>query len=269
MPRLEHQGISFNYEVEGEGLPLLMLHGLGGDLTQPQALLGLVAGYRHIYMDCRGHGATTPLGPHHLINFDQLADDVVELVFKLHIEYPILGGISMGAGICANIAVRYPGLPRVIVLVRPAWLDKPNPSNLAVFPQIACLLQQRGPENGKRWFELLPEYRRVGEVSPAAAESLLAQFDSPLAVERSVRLERMPRSSPVLCMEDCRKIICPTLVVGTATDPIHPFEFAHRWASAIPSAQLVQIPAKSVDPSAHVLEFRESLRRFLTRSSCT
>lgn len=32
MPLFKHEGIDFNYEIQGEGIPFLFLHGLGDNL---------------------------------------------------------------------------------------------------------------------------------------------------------------------------------------------------------------------------------------------
>lgn len=263
MPTFERGGILFNYEVEGEGPPLVMLHGLGADLTQPRSLLGELDGCQRIFVDCRAHGKTAPLGPENLLNFDQIGDDVVNVLASMDVEYPILGGISMGAAVSANIAVRYPGFPRALVLVRPAWLEEPNPPNLAIFVAIARLLRERGAENGRREFIISDEYQRMKEVAPAVADSLLGQFDVPLAAERCARLLRIPGSRPVVRMADCRRIECPAWVVVTDTDPVHPLEHGRVWADALPSAQLTQITAKSVSSSEHVRQFRQMLKHWI------
>lgn len=267
MPILKYKGISFNYEIEGEGAPILFLHGLGGNLEQPRSLIGELDGYQRIYLDCRTHGKTFPVGQESFLNFDRFADDVVNLFDMLRIEYPILGGVSMGAGISANIAVRYPGFVQALVLIRPAWMDKPNPSNLAIFPKIAHLLRELGTRDGKRKFILSDEYQVMRERYPAVAESLVSQFDDLLAVERCARLERMTSSCPVTSMAECLKIKCPTLVIVTDSDPVHPLEYGRIWADAIPSAEFIQIPSKSVDASGHVCEFRKVLGDFLQRNS--
>lgn len=263
MPVLKHEEILFNYEIEGDGIPLVMLHGLGGNLEQPRSLVGELHGYRRIYIDCRAHGKTTPVGPEGSLSFDRFADDVIYLLDVLAVRHPVLSGISMGAGVSANIAVRYPGFARALVLVRPAWLDRPNPQNLAVFPIIARLLHEFGTEGGKQKFISSDEYRRVKETSAAVAESVLGQFDAPFAVERSARLERMPGSCPIAGMADCHTIECPALVVVTDTDSVHPMEYGRIWADAIPDAKLVQVTAKSVSDTEHTRKFRKALKDFL------
>ena len=40
MPAFAHDGVRFNYETAGDGLPVVFCHGLGGDLDQPKELIG-------------------------------------------------------------------------------------------------------------------------------------------------------------------------------------------------------------------------------------
>lgn len=265
MSIFENKGILFNYEIEGKGIPLVILHGLGGNLDRVRSLIGELNGYSRIYMDFRAHGKTVPVGPDDLLNFNQFADDVINLLSMLHVENPILGGISMGAGVAVNILVRYPGFARALVLIRPAWLDKPNPKNLFVFSIIADLLRKLDLEEAKQKFMLSNEYRSIKEVSSDVALSLISQFTDYLARERCARLERMPASCPVKNLSDCNVIKCPTLVVVTDTDSVHPLEYGSIWKDAIPLAELSQITAKSISETVYVSEFRKVFGKFLLK----
>lgn len=260
MPLLKRAGISFNCQTAGHGAPVVFLHGLGGDLNQPRSLFGKPAGYQSVYFDCRAHGKTAPAGPDKMLNFDQLAKDIAGLLTALQIKNPVLCGISMGAGVALNMALRYSA--RGLVLIRPAWLDQPNPPNLAVFPLIARLLREEGAAEGRRIFMISREYAHLRKIAPAVAESLLGQFDDSLAVERCARLERLPAACPIARLTDCRDIACPTLVAATDTDPLHPLEYGRILSKVIPSAKFTRITAKSRDARRHSRELREAFGDF-------
>jgi len=85
MPTFHHDQIAFNYVDEGEGLPVILQHGLTADLRQPLEILPERDGLRVIRMDMRGHGGTYPLGPEDGFSFTQMATDV--LVLADHLGY--------------------------------------------------------------------------------------------------------------------------------------------------------------------------------------
>ena len=62
MPFFDRDGLRFHYRDEGDGLPFVFQHGLGGDLSQPFGVYRPAAGVRLIGFDFRGHGETRPLG---------------------------------------------------------------------------------------------------------------------------------------------------------------------------------------------------------------
>ncbi len=107
-----HQGINIWYAEKGAGartrLAFVFQHGLGGDRRQPLELYAHRAGVHLIAMDCRGHGKTQPLGDPDLLRFATFADDVVALLDHLGVAEFVAGGISMGAGVALNLALRYP-----------------------------------------------------------------------------------------------------------------------------------------------------------------
>jgi pimeloyl-ACP methyl ester carboxylesterase len=118
----------------------------------------------------RAHGGTGRIGPTAAFTFDGLADDVAALLDALNLTQPVLAvGISMGAGIALNLALRYRARIAALALVRPAWLDQPMPLHLGAYLQIAALLRTAGPATGLARFERAPSYRDVLARSPAAA----------------------------------------------------------------------------------------------------
>jgi pimeloyl-ACP methyl ester carboxylesterase len=269
MGTFDREGIQFRYEVLGEGRPLALCHGLGGDRQQPKELAGPLEGYRLIVWDCRGHGETQPVGPAGKFGFGPMVEDLAALLDHLGIERAIVGGISMGAGIAARFAAQWPRRVEALVLVRPAWLVQPLPENLALFPRVADLLRQLGPEAGLAEFKKLPELAAVHRTSPAVAESLCEQFTKPNAAERSARLDRLPRDCPVDRWSIVESLKMPALVVGNEQDTAHPMEFARAWADHLPYGVLSQIPSKSESPTRHAAAFRRCLIQSLnTRESC-
>ncbi|HEY2521821.1 MAG TPA: alpha/beta fold hydrolase [Streptosporangiaceae bacterium] len=246
--------------------PVLLLHGLGGDCAQPWALLDRRPGLRRIAPDLRAHGATGYIGPDDAFSFDGLADDAVALLDRLCVTGPaIVVGVSMGAGIALNLARRYPDRVTALALVRPAWLDRPVPPNLAAYPLMADLLRRHGPREGLARFERSDACQEVRAVSESGVASLRGQFTAPYAVERAVRLDRMPRSAPSPGAAALRLVTQPALVLGAPRDPVHPLELAEATAAALPAASLRVVMARDEDPSRQLAQIASETTRFIAR----
>lgn len=269
MPAFERDGIRFTYVDAGAGLPFVFQHGLGGDVNQPlgffDRLLRESPPFRMIAMDCRGHGETRPLGPESKLSIHQFADDTVGLMDHLRLDQAVVGGISMGAAIALNIALRHPTRIRGLVLSRPAWLDQPDPENLAILKRIAALIREHGPRGGRERFLGSEDYASMVSESPDVAQSLLSQFEHPRAEETVAKLERIPADAPCRDRDAWRTIAVPTLVLANRQDPIHPFAYGEILAAAIPGAAFREITAKSVSVESHERDVRDFIVDFINR----
>ena len=263
MAAFQHEGITFHYELVGEGPPLVFSHGLAWDLDRSRELLGQIPGCQLITWDTRAHGKTAPVGPAEGLLFRTFAGDLAALLDHLRIDTAIIGGISMGAGVATQFAVDHPERVLGLLLIQPAWLPDRHPTNLDSFAKIADLLDQFGVEEGLGRFEQDPEFQELLKSAPDAAASLVGQFHKPLAAERSIRLKRMPADRPVGDWDRIAQLRAPALVMGSEGDPIHPIEYAERWARRIPQSQFRRVTPKAVDPGLYTQAIRSEVRLFL------
>jgi pimeloyl-ACP methyl ester carboxylesterase len=99
VPYATHQGIRIHYEVEGDGPPLVLMHGFTGHLRR-WYLYGYVAALRNsfrlVLIDARGHGQSDK--PHDPAAYAQslMAGDVVAVMDALNLERAHYWGYSMG-----------------------------------------------------------------------------------------------------------------------------------------------------------------------------
>lgn len=263
MALFEHDGLSFRYLDIGGGLPFVFQHGLGGDVHQVSGIFHPPEGLRLITFDCRAHGETHPLGDEDRICFLSFADDLALLMDHLSIKRAVVGGISMGAAVALNFALRYTDRIMGLVLSRPAWLVGHREDNVAVFSLIARLLREHGPQRGQRIFQESTLYRDILRESSDAANSLLGQFQHPRAQETVARLERIPRDQPYARLEELDHIACPTLILANRQDPIHPFAYGETLARTIPNAVFRELTPKSVDKALHEREVQRFVTEFL------
>jgi pimeloyl-ACP methyl ester carboxylesterase len=263
MPFFNRDRLNFHYLQRGTGTPFFFQHGLGGEVEKVFELIELPPGFRLLGLDCRAHGKTVPLGTVEKLGFDSFADDVIALMDHLGIPGAIVGGTSMGAGIALNCALRYPQRILGLVLLRPAWLDGPMAETGKVFSLIAQLLRERGPDAGAEAFKKSAVYLSILNESSDSAESLLALFADPRALETVTKLERLPHDAPNRDRAEWRRISVPTLVLANRRDPIHPFEFAQTLAREITHAQFAELTPKSIDLTQYTTDLRRHLAEFL------
>lgn len=255
-------GVSLNYRDIGSGLPFVFQHGLGGGLSKALALFRPPEGVRLVGFDFRGHGLSS-LGPVDRIGFNTFADDVSALLDHLGIDQAVIGGISMGAGVTLNFALRHPNRALGLVLSRPAWREHPNPFNTWAFPHIASLIRTHGAAEGRQVFRAGAYYSKLVTEFPDVAEALDNQFLHPRALEFAEVLERIPSDIPDGDPARWQSLAIPVLVLANRQDPIHPFEYGEVLASRIPGAQLQELTSKSIDLARHEREVQEYIASFL------
>lgn len=260
MPYFKHKGIDFHYEIQGNGNPFIFLHGLGGDAMQPKGYFEIQKGIQLITMDLRGHGET-PLGDPDQLNFDTLAKDVEALCRHLNIDSCYLGGISMGAAVSMNLALRYPQLVKKLILIRPAWLDKPMEEPIRrLFDHVARYLNFQG---GKEIFKNQVEYINLQKEAPAAACSFIKYFDDSVSISTSIKFEIMPACRPISSLNELKKLRMPVLILVTQQDPVHPLCYGVACREMIPHADFKEIISKSIDADEHVQQVKKSISQFL------
>ena len=238
-------------------------HGLGADVSQPMSFFPEERPFRLICLDCRGHGKTVPLGDKRLLRFDSFSDDVINLLDHLGLSKVVIGGISMGAGVALNFALRYPDRSRGLILSRPAWLTEPVPPNLIALLKIARLIRAHGVQQAKGLFAATPEYESALRSSPANAASLMAQFERERAAETVDILESLPNDVPAPATAAWKEISCPTLVLGCRNDLLHPLEYAEIVSREIPGAQLCEVTSKGTSADRHVEDVRREIVEFI------
>ena len=121
MPSFRNGKVEIAYLDEGEGEPIVLIHGFASTkevnwlLTSWFATL-TKAGRRTIALDNRGHGASTKLYDPADYHSAIMAEDVRALLDHLEIERADLMGYSMGSRIAAFLSVTHPARVRLAIL---------------------------------------------------------------------------------------------------------------------------------------------------------
>ena len=121
MPSFSHDGVEIAFLDQGEGDPIVLVHGFASNKevnwATPSWLATLTsAGRRAIALDNRGHGASTKLYDPAAYHSRLMAEDVRALLDHLGLPRADVMGYSMGARITAYLALAYPDRVRSAVL---------------------------------------------------------------------------------------------------------------------------------------------------------
>ena len=264
MPTASIGDADIYYEDAGQGPPLMLVPGLGGQgsfwISQVPTLS---PDFRTIIHDHRGTGRST----HSRITYsvEQMADDTLRLMDSLRIESAHFVGHSTGGAIGQVIALDHPERLRSLVLSA-TWAG-PDPFFRRLFESRRQTLIDSGIEAYLRasvlfqatpWWvsqndEFITDLHRVTAAASAPVEVLVSRIDAILRHDRRLRL---------------LEIRVPTLVIVAQDDMITPRFYSDELAARIPGAKLVVLetgghyaPAIRSEPyNAAVGQFLRSVR---------
>jgi 3-oxoadipate enol-lactonase len=254
---LRVNGIDLRTRIDGpDGAPWLVLsNSLGAALEMWEPQVAAFSGeFRVLRYDTRGHGGSAvPPGPY---TIDQLGSDVVGLLDTLGIARAHFCGLSMGGSTGMWLAVHAAArIDRLVLCNTTPWLGPPE----AMDARIATIRREgmAALVEGiiQRWF---------------AADAILRQA---VMVERTRQaLLRTPVGGYIGCCEALRdmdqraelaRIAAPTLVIAGTFDPAPTPAAAREWASTIPNARCMELPAAHLSNIGAAAEFNEAVLAFL------
>ncbi len=200
------------YRTGGDKPPFVLLHGaLSNGLSWMPVAEALAERFDVIMPDAQGHGLSGRVDPD--FAFEKIADHTVCLLEILGISSPIIMGHSMGAGNAFQIGVRYPHVPRAIILE-----DGPGLTTREAM--------QRPPEEKGRLMRDAIVTKELAYLRMTREElTEAARKENPTWSERDIAgyVEARRQSDPGIIdklaefkatdIELAAKIICPTLLM--------------------------------------------------------
>jgi pimeloyl-ACP methyl ester carboxylesterase len=240
---VESGGVALAGEQAGEGVPVVLLHGLTA--TRRYVVMGSRSlersGHLVVAYDARGHGASSPAPEPGAYGYELLADDLVAVLDALAIERAVLAGASMGAHTALTLALRSPERVAGLALITPSF-DTAAPrgeQSLAGWDALARGLRDGGVDGFVAAYDFGKAPDSMRETIERVLRQRLAAHEHPLAVADA--LEAVPRSHPFERIEQLAELDLPTVVIGSRdeADPGHPLAVAELYARTIPGAQLV------------------------------
>ena len=224
------QGIDLQVVRRGTGRPLLLLHGGDGPQGLVPCLMRLAERFDVIAPTHPGFAGTDIPEP-----FDTLEDLVylyLDLLDVLDLHDVILMGMSMGAWVAVEIAVRNTSRLSQIILVDAVGI-KPGDRDTR---DIADIFGGPAPEVAKLLFH-----------DPAQAPSLATMTDEQVTRLAGDRIAHAmytwePYMHNPQLQYRLHRINVPTLLLWGASDGVVPVAYAEAYRQMIPGARLVVIP---------------------------
>lgn len=259
---IEKNGVALYFEEMGEGLPLIFLHGLGGDINQPKGILTDLKDVRLIMLDQRAHGKSRFMQDAPM-SFDDMADDVIELADLLKLNKFALGGISMGAGVAANTAYRYRDRIDKLILVRPAWGEGAmEAESREWYKELAFYLERQD----RVAYEHSKTFHAICEKAPEAKASFLNAFENEASLTYYKKFEMIPSQCPYEKIENLKKIKADTIVLSNQHDRIHKYLYGILYMKYLQHGIFHEIVSKTVCEQSYKADIHAYISYYMHES---
>ena len=234
MRTIQVNGARIAFVDEGQGAPLLLLHGLGGSHDDWRLQRAeFAARYRVIVPDLRGHGASERREP---FTIQQYARDMAALLAGLGVARAHVLGLSMGGAVAIELALRAPDAVAALLLANTA------PGYLLTNPERRRMAMKR--------------FIVAAVLGVGAVARLFSRKIFPASHQGRLRrrlIQRASRTSRWVYLVSLRALTrwnvesrlgaigAQTLVLGAEFDFTSSQE-KRRWSALIPGARFVEIP---------------------------
>jgi pimeloyl-ACP methyl ester carboxylesterase len=246
MPSFRNGAVEIAFLDEGEGEPIVLVHGFASNRevnwVGPGWTTTLVgAGRRVGALDNRGHGQSTKLYEPAEYHTLLMTEDVRALLEHLQIERADIMGYSMGARIAAFLGLQHPHHVRSLIL---GGLGTKLVEGAGLPESIAEALEAASIDDAK---------------DPAS--HMFRAFADQTKADRRALAACIRGSRQVLTPEQVAGIKAPTLVAVGSKDPIA--GSPHELARLFPHGQALEIPNRDHMLAVGDKVFKAAVVRFL------
>lgn len=255
-------GISINVYNEGQGTPILFVHGFPLDHQMWRKQFPLSSDFRVIAPDLRGFGKTTVTEG--TVTMETHADDLAALLDELAIsEKIILCGLSMGGYVAWQFQRKFGDRLQGLILCDTRAIAD-SPEAVENRRKLAATVLEHGTEPvaaammPNLFAEASTEKRR--EAIELTRQTLIANSPAGIAAA-SLGMAERPNVTA-----DLPHIETPALLIVGEDDRISTVEEMRGIAEALPNAELVVVPeAGHMSPLENPAPVNSAIREFVTR----
>jgi pimeloyl-ACP methyl ester carboxylesterase len=240
MPYAEVNDIRMFYEEQGQGEPLVLLHGATGAIefhlsSWGKLMPSFAEHYRAIHLEHRGHGRTNNPAGH--LSYAQIADDVAKFIEQVRLAPAHVAGVSDGGIIALALGMSRPDLVRTLICVGTNYCNDEQVREANAFID-AEVLERDHPEFAEALAAFHDPHHHLGYW-----RELVGQLKANLAV------------APAYTEADLGRIAAPTLLIAGETDPWGNLEQMLAMRRSIPHAEMLILNHAGMDPLAnHVVQ---------------
>jgi pimeloyl-ACP methyl ester carboxylesterase len=186
-------GIKMYYEIYGQGMPLVLIHGNGGSVaSMANQIEYFKSKYRIIVADSRAQGKSGDTKER--LTYEQITDDWAALLDQLHVDSAYFIGWSDGGIESLLMAIRHPNKVKMMAIMGANL----QPDSSAVYPWAV------------KWVER----------TATAIDSMIAKKDTMKNLSVVQKLFDLLGKQPHIPLADVHTIKAPTLVMAGDKDVI-------------------------------------------------
>lgn len=222
-----------HYKTEGQGHPIVLIHGLFGSLDN----LGILArslkeNYQIISLDLRNHGLSFHDETH---SYDAMAEDVIHLMDTLSIDTFSVIGHSMGGKVAMKLASLTPERVHSLIILDMAPIHYTQNRHKEVFAAIEKVVLLK-PTSRNEALELMKEHVKEEGVRQFLSKSLYKNVDTQLMQWRFNVTALKEHYYDILGWEDISPVTIPILFIKGALSeyilPEHQTSITMQFPSA-------------------------------------
>ena len=261
-------GVSMRWEEHGEGMPLVLLHGIPTSPALWRHVIPRIEGARCLAWEMVGYGASIPEGRNRDISVARQADYLIEWLRHLGIEKAVFAGHDLGGGVAQIAATRQPQMCAGLFLTNAIGYDSwPIPS--VKMMRAAAPVVQRLPNFV--FHQVVSTFIRRGHDDGGAADEAIAAHWPHYAQHGGGRafvrqIEALDVRDTLAVADDLTRLGVPARVVWGEADQFQKLEYGERFARDL-KAPLRRIEGgKHFTPEDHPEIIAEEINLLLRES---
>ena len=228
MPYVQSTGARIHYRVEGDGPPIVMVHGFSDSLVdwyEAGYVDALRDDYQMVMVDCRGHGLSDKPHAQEAYTMEMRVADIHAVMDELGIDAAHLWGYSMGGRIAFGVVECAP--ERVLGMIM-AGIDQHGTSPRQFENRIRFL--SKGTERYLEGFE-----SRFGRMEPDSKRERFLENDCLAMVASSFGIRDHVRDYSDIAS----RMTMPCLFYDGDEDAFH--DNARNFVQVLPNAKFVSL----------------------------